>query len=93
MAVITVFNAKGESARRWSRFQAALATPLLAHPLDARRKMSSEVADLMGMAFRSDEICTTRVAENVSLAERPSRQVDVFRYAPQSKARAIINNW
>jgi chromosome partitioning protein len=52
---------------------------------DARRRMSSEVADLMAMAFRSDEICSTRVAENVSLAESPARQLDVFRYAPQSK--------
>ena len=46
--------------------------------------MSSEVADLMAMAFRTDEICTTRIAENVSLAESPARQLDVFRHAPQS---------
>jgi chromosome partitioning protein len=52
---------------------------------DARRKMSSEVADLMAMAFRPDEICTTRIAENVSLAESPARQLDVFRHAPQSR--------
>jgi chromosome partitioning protein len=52
---------------------------------DARRKMSSEVADLMGMAFRPEEICTTRIAENVSLAESPARQLDVFRHAPQSR--------
>ncbi len=52
---------------------------------DARRKMSSEVADLMAMAFRPEEICTTRVAENVSLAESPARQLDVFRHAPQSR--------
>ena len=52
---------------------------------DARRKMSSEVADLMAMAFRSDEICATRIAENVSLAESPSRSLDVFRHAPQSR--------
>jgi chromosome partitioning protein len=51
---------------------------------DARRKMSSDVADLMAMAFRSDEICVTRIAENVSLAESPARQLDVFRHAPQS---------
>jgi chromosome partitioning protein len=51
---------------------------------DARRKMSSEVADLMAMAFRSDEICVTRIAENVSLAESPARQLDVFRHAPHS---------
>jgi chromosome partitioning protein len=52
---------------------------------DARRKMSSEVADLMAMAFRPGEICVTRVAENVSLAESPARQLDVFRHAPQSR--------
>lgn len=51
---------------------------------DARRKMSSEVADLMAMAFRPEEICATRIAENVSLAESPARQLDVFRYAPSS---------
>jgi chromosome partitioning protein len=52
---------------------------------DARRKMSSEVADLMAMAFRPGEICATRIAENVSLAESPARQLDVFRHAPQSR--------
>lgn len=52
---------------------------------DARRKMSAEIADLMAGAFRSDEICRTRVAENVSLAESPSRSLDVFRHAPQSR--------
>ncbi len=52
---------------------------------DAQRKISSEVADLMASAFRSDEICSTRIAENVSLAERPSRALDVFRRAPQSR--------
>jgi len=52
---------------------------------DARRKMSSEVADLMAMAFRPDEICATRIAENVSLAESPARQLDIFRHAPQSR--------
>jgi chromosome partitioning protein len=51
---------------------------------DGRRKMSSEVADLMAIAFRPEEICTTRIAENVSLAESPARQLDVFRHAPQS---------
>jgi chromosome partitioning protein len=61
---------------------------------DARRKMSSEVADLMAMAFRPDEICTTRIAENVSLAESPARQLDIFRHAPQSRGaqeyRALV---
>jgi chromosome partitioning protein len=52
---------------------------------DARRKMSSEVADLMALAFRPEEICATRVAENVSLAESPAQHLDVFRHAPQSR--------
>ena len=52
---------------------------------DARRKMSSEVADLMAMAFRPDEVCATRIAENVSLAESPAQHLDVFRHAPQSR--------
>jgi len=52
---------------------------------DARRKMSSEVADLMAIAFRADEICRTRIAENVSLAESPAQHLDIFRHAPQSR--------
>jgi len=52
---------------------------------DARRRMSSEVADLMASAFAPDEICRTRVAENVSLAESPARSLDVFRHAPHSR--------
>jgi chromosome partitioning protein len=52
---------------------------------DARRRMSSEVADLMAMAFRPEEICATRVAENVSLAESPAQQLDIFRHAPLSR--------
>jgi chromosome partitioning protein len=52
---------------------------------DARRKMASEVADLMAMAFRPEEICATRIAENVSLAESPAQRLDVFRHAPQSR--------
>jgi chromosome partitioning protein len=52
---------------------------------DVRRKMSSEVADLMAMAFRPEEICATRIAENVSLAESPARQLDILRHAPQSR--------
>ena len=47
--------------------------------------MSFEIADLMALAFRPDEICETRIAENVSLAESPARHPDVFRHAPQSR--------
>lgn len=52
---------------------------------DARRRMSSEVAELMASAFPTEEICRTRVAENVSLAESPARSLDVFRHAPRSR--------
>src|SRR5438034_8894340 len=52
---------------------------------DARRKISSEVADLMALAFRPGETFPTRIAENVSLAESPARHLDVFRHAPQSR--------
>ncbi len=52
---------------------------------DARRKMSSEVAELMALAFRADEICATRIAENASLAESPVQRLDVFRHAPASR--------
>jgi chromosome partitioning protein len=65
-------------------FKSRLPRRYLLTRFDARRKMSSEVADLMAMAFRPEEICTTRIAENVSLAESPARQLDVFRYAPAS---------
>ena len=43
------------------------------------------VADLMARACRPDELCATRIAENVSLAESPARQLDIFRHAPQSR--------
>lgn len=66
-------------------FKHRLARRYLLTRYDARRKMSSEVADLMAIAFRPEEICTTRIAENVSLAESPARQLDVFRHAPQSR--------
>jgi chromosome partitioning protein len=52
---------------------------------DARRKMSSEIGELMALAFRPEEICETRIAENVSLAESPAQRLDVFRHAPQSR--------
>lgn len=66
-------------------FKRRLARRYLLTRFDARRKMSSEVADLMALAFRPDEICDTRIAENVSLAESPAQRLDVFRHAPQSR--------
>ena len=35
--------------------------------------------------FRADEICVTRIRENVKLAESPSVGLDIFRHAPGSR--------
>jgi chromosome partitioning protein len=51
---------------------------------DARRKMSGEVAERMRSTLRPEEICETRIRENVKLAESPSVALDVFRHAPDS---------
>lgn len=51
---------------------------------DARRRMSGEIADRMAVYLRPDEICATRIRENVKLAESPAVSLDVFRHAPGS---------
>ncbi len=51
---------------------------------DARRKMSSEIAERMAVQLRPEEICATRIRENVKLAESPAVALDVFRHAPGS---------
>ena len=35
--------------------------------------------------LRADEICATRVRENVKLAESPAVELDIFRHAPDSR--------
>lgn len=52
---------------------------------DGRRKMSDIVAERMQAAFRPDEICVTRIRENVKLAESPAIGLDIFRAAPESR--------
>jgi chromosome partitioning protein len=52
---------------------------------DGRRKMSGIVAEKLGGAFRPDEICVTRIRENVKLAESPALGMDIFRAAPDSR--------
>jgi chromosome partitioning protein len=51
---------------------------------DARRKMSEEVARRLSDSF-GDEVCRTRIAENVSLAESPAHNRDVFAHAVSSR--------
>jgi chromosome partitioning protein len=52
---------------------------------DMRRRMSADVVDAMAKAFRPEEICITRIRENVKLAESPAEGLDVFRHAPDSR--------
>ena len=52
---------------------------------DIRRRMSAAVVERMGELLRADEICATRIRENVKLAESPSVGLDIFRHAPGSR--------
>lgn len=51
---------------------------------DARRKMSWEIDRTLRAHF-GVEMCETRISENVSLAESPGHQRDVFAHAPDSR--------
>ncbi|MCC6198130.1 MAG: ParA family protein [Burkholderiales bacterium] len=52
---------------------------------DARRRMTAEVEGRMREVLRAEEVCVTRIRENVKLAESPSMEVDIFRHAPGSR--------
>ena len=82
-----------ESAKQVERALNAL-EPVFHHRLprrylltryDSRRKMSGVVAERLAAAFRADEICRTRIRENVKLAESPAVGLDIFRAAPDSR--------
>lgn len=51
---------------------------------DARRKMSFDVEKKLRERFGAD-VCATRIAENVAIAESPAHQKDVFAHAPESR--------
>ncbi len=51
---------------------------------DGRRKMSWEIDQQLRGRF-GEEMCETRIAENVSIAESPSCNCDVFEHAPGSR--------
>jgi chromosome partitioning protein len=51
---------------------------------DARRKMSFDVERKLRERFGAD-LCETRIAENVAIAESPAYQKDVFAHAPESR--------
>src|SRR5690242_21345456 len=52
---------------------------------DLRRRMSEDVEARMRDVLRPEEICETKIRENVKLAESPAMELDVFRYAPESR--------
>lgn len=51
---------------------------------DSRRKMSWDIDSQLRERFGAD-VCATRIAENVSLAESPASERDVFEHAPESR--------
>ena len=51
---------------------------------DARQQMSVQVVAQMNGALREEDICATRIRENMMLAESPTVELDVFRHAPDS---------
>ncbi|MES2535480.1 MAG: ParA family protein [Pseudomonadota bacterium] len=51
---------------------------------DTRRRMSWDVLRMIEERF-GEEVCHTRIAENVSLAESPAYNQTVFEYAPTSR--------
>jgi chromosome partitioning protein len=51
---------------------------------DARRKMSWDIDQQLRTRFGA-EVCETRIAENVSIAESPASNMDVFEHAPASR--------
>jgi chromosome partitioning protein len=51
---------------------------------DARRRMSLDIESRLRALYGND-VCATRIAENVSLAESPANNQDVFEHAPASR--------
>lgn len=56
----------------------------LLNRFDSRRKMGWDILRQLEEKF-SDDVCRTRIAENVSLAESPALNKDIFTYAPSSR--------
>ncbi len=51
---------------------------------DPRRRMSGDIERQLRARY-GDEVCATRIAENVSIAESPASNQDVFEHAPASR--------
>ncbi|MDO8533119.1 MAG: ParA family protein [Xanthobacteraceae bacterium] len=51
---------------------------------DTRRKMSWDIERKLRQRFGA-ELCETRISENVSLAESPAHNCDIYTHAPESR--------
>ena len=58
---------------------------------DSRRRMSLDIERQLRSRY-GDEVCATRIAENVSLAESPASNQDVFEHAPTSRGARDYGN-
>lgn len=54
---------------------------------DSRRKMSHEIYDELRSRY-GEEVCSTRISENVAVAESPASEKDVFAHSPGSRGAA-----
>lgn len=57
---------------------------------DARRKMSWDIYNQIRGKF-GPELCETRISENVSVAESPAVNKDIFKHAPESRGAQEYN--
>lgn len=61
---------------------------------DGRRKMSHQIFEELKSRY-GDEVCDTRISENVSVAESPASKKDVFAHSPDSRGaqdyEALLN--
>ncbi|UCD67899.1 MAG: ParA family protein [Betaproteobacteria bacterium] len=51
---------------------------------DSRRRMSHQIFDTLKQRH-GEEVCSTRISENVAVAESPASKRDVFSHAPNSR--------
>ena len=65
-------------------FKRRLARRYVVTRFDSRRRMSHDIYKEIQERY-GDELCKTRISENVSVAESPASNEDVFKHAPGSR--------
>ena len=83
--------------RTWRALERVLKQPPMKRfvitRFDSRRKMSRDIDRKLRARFGA-EMCETRITENVSIAESPAQNCDVFKHAPDSRgARDYAALW